>query len=108
MTEYQVQATSVPPVIRLIEGALYVELIFGAQTFRAPIGDGRFFFSQVVEKLVDPALSAAYPQTTFQRHGISALDAAAAANLLSQAVKTEGTDEKGVPFTHYDIASPND
>lgn len=56
MTEYQVQTTHVPPVLRLIDGALYVEVIFGAETYRAPVGDGRYFFTQLVEKLVDPAL----------------------------------------------------
>lgn len=66
MTEYQVQTTNVPPVLRLIDGALYVDVIFGEQTFRAPIGSGQYFFSQVVAKLVDPALKAAYPQAKFE------------------------------------------
>lgn len=58
MTEYQVQTTHVPPVLRLIDGALYVEVIFGSETYRAPVGDGRRFFSEVIAKLVDPALLA--------------------------------------------------
>jgi len=65
MTEYQVQTTHIPPVLRLIDGALYVEVIFGAETYRAPVGDGSWFFSQVVTKLVDPALRAAYPRGEF-------------------------------------------
>ena len=65
MTEYQVQTTHVPPVLRLINGALYVEVIFGSETYRAPVGDGRYFFSEVVAKLVDPALLAAYSRQSF-------------------------------------------
>jgi hypothetical protein len=65
LTEYQVQTTHVPPVLRLVDGVLHVEVIFGSQTLRAPVGDGRYFFSQLVEKLVDPALAAAYPVASF-------------------------------------------
>ncbi len=66
MTEYQVLTTNTPPVLRVIDGALFIEIIFGEQTFRAPLGSGQYFFSQVVAKLVDPALLAAYPQATFE------------------------------------------
>jgi hypothetical protein len=62
---YQAVTTNTPPVIRVINGALFIEIIFGEQTFRAPVGDGRWFFSQVVAKLVDPALLAAYPRADF-------------------------------------------
>jgi hypothetical protein len=37
----------------------------GSLTMRAPVGDGSWFFSQVVTKLVDPALRAAYPRGDF-------------------------------------------
>jgi hypothetical protein len=66
---YQTKTTTTPPVIRQIDGALFIEIIFGEQTFRAPVGNGQYFFSQVVAKLVDPALRAAYPRPpeTFAR-----------------------------------------
>ncbi len=62
MTEYQVITTQTPPVIRVIDGKVFIEVIFGEQTFRAPVGDGAWFVSQVVEKLVAPALRGAYPR----------------------------------------------
>lgn len=65
MTEYQTITTDTPPVLRLIDGALFVEVICGEMTMRAPVGDGRFFFSQVVEKLLNPALLVAYPRREF-------------------------------------------
>jgi len=58
VTEYQTITTHVPPNLRVVDGVLYVEVIFGAETYRAPVGDGRQFFSQVAAKLVDPALLA--------------------------------------------------
>lgn len=83
MTEYQVQTTHVPPVLRLVDGVLHVEVIFGSQTFRAPVGDGRYFFSQLIEKLVDPAL-------------LTVQQMRDAGRLLSH------------PPKHVDWASPND
>jgi hypothetical protein len=59
MTEYTTQTTTTPPVLREIDGTLYIEVISGPLTLRAPLGDGSWFFSQVVEKLVAPALRVA-------------------------------------------------
>lgn len=108
MTEYQEQRTHIPPVLAIENGELVIKIIFGEQTFVAGVSDGRWFFSQVVAKLVDPALAAAYPRADFQRKDISALDAIETARLLSQAKVVSGVDANGVPFTHYDLASPND
>jgi hypothetical protein len=65
MTEYQTLRTNTPPVLAIESGELVVKLIFGDQTFVAGVGDGSYFFSQVVAKLVDPALRAAYPRADF-------------------------------------------
>jgi type IV secretory pathway TrbD component len=65
VTEYQSLRTNVPPVLAIENGELVVKLIFGDQTFVAGVGDGSWFFSQVVTKLVDPALRAAYPRGEF-------------------------------------------
>lgn len=66
-TEYQIIDTPVPPLLRVIDGALYVEVIHEHLTLRAPVGSGSYFFAQVVEKLVDPALKASYPRAEFVR-----------------------------------------
>jgi hypothetical protein len=63
--EYQTITTDTPPTLRLIDGRLFIELTNGPLTMRASVGDGRWFFRQVVEKLVDPALLAAYPRADF-------------------------------------------
>jgi hypothetical protein len=65
VTDYRTIDTPTPPVLRLIDGALFIEVTNGSLTMRAPIGDGSWFFSQVVTKLVDPALRAAYPRGEF-------------------------------------------
>ncbi len=51
--------TNVPPVLALEDGRLVIKLIDGDTTMVADVGDGRFFFAQVVEKLIDPALKLA-------------------------------------------------
>jgi len=56
LTEYQTIRTDTPPILAVEDGELVIKLIFGEQTFVAGVGDGRWFFSQVVAKLVDPAL----------------------------------------------------
>ena len=63
--EYQTLRTNVPPVLAVENGELVIKIILGEQTFVAGVGDGSWFFSQVVTKLVDPALRAAYPRTEF-------------------------------------------
>ena len=63
--EYQTLRTNVPPVLAVENGELVIKIILGNQTFVAGVGDGAWFFSQVVTKLVDPALRAAYPRTEF-------------------------------------------
>ena len=66
MTEYTTIISDTPPVLRVINGEIFVEIIFdGGTTVRASVGDGSWFFSQVVTKLVDPALRAAYPRGEF-------------------------------------------
>lgn len=57
-TEYRVTRTHIPPVLALEDGRLVVKLIAGNLTLVAPLGDGAWFFHQLVEKLVDPALRA--------------------------------------------------
>lgn len=56
---YQTIRTEVPPVLALEDGRLVIKLIKGDLTMVADVGDGRFFFRQVVDKLIDPALIAA-------------------------------------------------
>lgn len=56
---YQTIRTNVPPVLALEDGRLVIKLIQGDLTMVADVGDGRFFFHQVVEKLIDPALTSA-------------------------------------------------
>ena len=63
--EYQTLRTNVPPVLAVENGELVIKIILGEQTFVAGVGDGAWFFGQVVTKLVDPALRAAYPRTEF-------------------------------------------
>jgi hypothetical protein len=65
VTEYQRTDTPTPPLLVIVEGRVYVEVTNGSLTMRAPVGDGSWFFSQVVTKLVDPALRAAYPRGEF-------------------------------------------
>lgn len=54
-----------PPVLRVIDGQLCVEVTDGTTTLRAGVGDGSWFFGQVVDKLVDPALKARLPRADF-------------------------------------------
>lgn len=58
MTDYETRCTNVPPVLAIEDGRLVIKLIDGPLTLIAEVGDGRYFFSQVVAKLVDPALAA--------------------------------------------------
>jgi hypothetical protein len=101
MTEYQVQTTHVPPVLRLVDGVLHVEVIFGSQTFRAPVGDGRYFFSQLVEKLVDPALLIA--QQVKDATALSPYPAGSVTSYAVREVHHEPPDHRMPPFI-----SPND
>ncbi len=104
MTEYQVQTTHIPPVLRLIDGALYVEVIFGSETYRAPIGDGRYFFSEVIAKLVDPALLAAYPARQVYPLGrVAKLDGSAVTAEEAERVQAGHDADLARAF-----ASPND
>jgi hypothetical protein len=57
---YQTIRSDNPPVLAIEDGKLVVKIIMGEQTFVAGVGDGSYFFSQVVAKLVDPALRASY------------------------------------------------
>lgn len=59
--EYREIRTPVPPVIAIEDGKLVVKLTYGNMTLVAPLGDGAWFFHQLVEKLVDPALRAYWP-----------------------------------------------
>lgn len=56
--EYREIRTPVPPVIALEDGRLVIKVIAGNLTLVAPLGDGAWFFQQLVEKLVQPALRA--------------------------------------------------
>lgn len=53
---YQTIRTNVPPVLAVEDGRLVIKLMQGDLTMIADVGDGRYFFHQVVDKLVDPAL----------------------------------------------------
>lgn len=53
---YQEIKTNVPPVLALENGRLVIKLIAGDLTIAADVGNGQYFFSQIVEKLIDPAL----------------------------------------------------
>lgn len=55
---YRTVHTNTPPVLAVEDGRLVIKLIAGDLTVVAGVGDGRYFFSQVVSKLVDPALLA--------------------------------------------------
>lgn len=59
---YKTLRTHVPPVLAIKDGELVVRLMFGNDTYEAGVHDGRFFFSQVVDKLIDPALLKAFPR----------------------------------------------
>lgn len=65
MTEYRTIRTAVPPVLAVEDGRLVVKLVAGELTVIAGVGDGRWFFDQVVAKLVDPALLAQHEATRF-------------------------------------------
>lgn len=64
-TGYRTIRSDIPPVIAVENGELVIKIILGEQTFVAGVGDGAWFFGQVVTKLVDPALRAAYPRAKF-------------------------------------------
>lgn len=59
---YRTHRTHVPPTLAIKDGELVVQLMFGNDTYEAGVGDGRFFFSQVVDKLIDPALLKSSPR----------------------------------------------
>lgn len=46
-----------PPVIRTIDGEMYIEVIQNNTCILAPLGDGSYFVSQVFEKVVKPKLT---------------------------------------------------
>jgi hypothetical protein len=52
--------THIPPVLMLEDGKLVVKLMYDNVTVTAGVGDGSYFFSRVVELLLNPALRAAY------------------------------------------------
>jgi hypothetical protein len=52
--------THIPPVLMLEDGKLVVKLMYDNVTVTAGVGDGSYFFSRVVELLLNPALRAAH------------------------------------------------
>jgi hypothetical protein len=64
---YRELHTQVPPVLEIENGRLVIKLVHENLTLTADVGDGRFFFSQVIAKLVDPALLAAHKTAKFVR-----------------------------------------
>lgn len=62
--EYQTIHTPVPPVFVVENDRLVIKLIHGNLTLVADVGDGRWFFSQIVAKLIDPALLAQHKAMT--------------------------------------------
>jgi len=73
--EYRTARTDNPPMLSVKDGTLIVSLTHEGLTLEASIGDGRSFFAQVVELLVEPALLARQTTNDFARaymktHGI--------------------------------------
>lgn len=66
--------TQTPPVLAIEDGVLVVKVSYGTQTIVAPIGDGQWFFGQLVDKLINPALSKAYQTARFERAAASPND----------------------------------
>lgn len=60
--------THIPPVLEIEDGRLVLKLIRGNLTLSAEVGDGAYFFRQLTDKLIDPALRA---------YGVAAHDPAA-------------------------------
>ena len=87
MTDYETRRTNVPPVLAVEDGRLVIKLIDGPLTLIAEVGDGRYFFSQVVAKLIDPALHVFDDLQAFQRKRL---------------------DNAAESYTFLDVASPND
>lgn len=56
--EYTEIRTHIPPVLEIVDGRLVLKLIHGHLTLSAEIGDGAYFFHQLTDKLIDPALRA--------------------------------------------------
>lgn len=72
---YKTLFTNVPPVLSVRDGHLIISLTNGPLTLEASVGDGRYFFSQVVEHLINPALLArqtthAFASKWMREHGI--------------------------------------
>ena len=63
--------TDNPPVLALEGGELVIKIINGSTTMVAKVGDGRYFFGQVIEMLINPALLKAYKASAFAREVIS-------------------------------------
>lgn len=104
MTEYREHRTHVPPVLALENGELVIKLMFGDQTYVAGVGDGQHFFSQVIDKLVDPALRAAYPRVeTYPTGWVSRIDGSPATQEETERVQKSHAADLAKAF-----ASPND
>lgn len=56
--EYTEIRTHIPPVLEIVDGRMVLKLIHGHLTLSAEIGDGAYFFRQLTDKLIDPALRA--------------------------------------------------
>jgi hypothetical protein len=54
-----------PPVLALEDSKLLIKITHDNRTVVAEIGDGRWFFAQIVEKLLDPALLAQHQAVEF-------------------------------------------
>ncbi len=72
---YRTARTDNPPMLSVKDGALIVSVTHEGLTLEASVGDGRLFFAQVVEMLVEPALLARQTTHDFARaymktHGI--------------------------------------
>jgi hypothetical protein len=57
-----------PPVLALEDGKLLIKITHDNRTVVAEIGDGRWFFAQIVEKLLDPALLAQHQAVEFAKN----------------------------------------
>lgn len=73
--EYRTEFTETPPVLSVRDGHLIISLTNGPLTLEASVGDGRYFFSQVIEHLINPALLArqtthAFASKWMREHGI--------------------------------------
>lgn len=66
-TLYRELRTQNPPVFAIENDELVVKITYEHMTITAGVGDGRYLFSQIVDKLLNPALLARHQMAKFVR-----------------------------------------